>query len=291
MQLIYPSLIQWCADTIATIIVREGWSKNTSIQMPGFKPDQQKLGLVTSPIPLWIAAQQKESPEKIGAILVAELQQVDFRHAPKCWLHSNHWLYLQFSDTALADWLQRCYLVTEPRLIGRDRHNEPPATPSSISEDPSIFALQYAHARCCSLLRLATENLIIELPNRVILPWINSAQFLNFSHPAEQNLIRFLLQFSQEILGAKTIHGISYTTAPGYQSDYSDIVQPKQLQPFGKAFLTFYRDCQIFNSPSKSQLDNLHQRILLRLALIQMTQRLLKFSLHQFLNCTAPDCL
>jgi hypothetical protein len=285
MQLIYPSLSQWCADTIATIIAREGWSQDTSIQMPGFKLDPQKQGLITSPILLWLAARQNDSPAKIGAILLDRIQQVDTPDPPQCWLHTNHWLYLQFSDIALAGWLQRCF-VTEPRLVGYDRPNNLLSVSTTISEDHSIFVLQYAHARCCSLIRILSETLQIQLPNPSTLPWL-LAQSLNDAHPAEQNLIRFLLQFPQAILGQKIIRGIPGSATPGYQSNYSEIVQSAQLLSFNAAFLIFHQDCQIFSFRVKQDED----RLRFRLTLLQLTQRLLQFSLHQLLGIYAPSSL
>jgi DALR anticodon binding domain len=284
MQLIYPSLSQWCADTIATIIAREGWSKAASIQMPEFRLDKQKRGLVTSPISLWLAARQKSSPEKVGAMLLEQLQQVNVLELPQCWLHPNHWLYLQFSDVALADWLQNCF-VTEPRLVGSDRPRDLPSIPNSISANPSIFVLQYAHARCCSLMRIFSETLQIQLPN-LLLPWLH-AQLLNNLHPAEQNLIHFLLQFPQAVLGQKTIRGIPNSATPGYQSDYSGIVQPSQLQSFCTAFLIFHQDCQIFAARFGQNEDMLR----FRLALLQIIQQLLQFSLHHLLGIYAPNSL
>lgn len=282
MQILYPSLSQWCADTIATIMTQLDWSRSASNQMPEFKLDTQKRGLMTSPIPLWLAARQNISPEKIGVILSKQLHQVDTPDPPQCWLHSNHWLYLQFSDIALASWLRRCF-VTEPKLVGSDRPDDLSPIPNSISEDPSIFVLQYAHARCCSLIRIFSETLQIQLPNSSTLPWL-LAQSLNDSHPAEQNLIRFLLQVPQAVLGQKIICGISNSNTPGYQSDYSGIVQPAQLLSLSGAFLIFHQDCQIFGKQVGQNEDMLR----FRLALLQITQRLLKFSLHHLLGIYAP---
>jgi hypothetical protein len=88
-------------------------------------------------------------------------------------------------------------------------------------------------------------------------------------------------------LGQKTIRGISDSATPGYQSDEGGILQPSQLQSFSAAFLMFHQDCQIFGSRVGQDED----RLRFRLALLQITQRLLQFSLYHLLGIYAPNGL
>lgn len=94
------------------------------------------------------------------------------------------WLDFQLSDRTLATWLQS--LLPLPSL----------STSSLLPT--SHFSLQYTHARCCSLLRLAHREGLIHLsdldqrqltaPNPI--PWINELTAdLRLVHSAEQNLI------------------------------------------------------------------------------------------------------
>jgi hypothetical protein len=287
MKILYPSLLQWCADT-AAIAIRQWGCQDTSIQMPSFKLEGPQRGLVTSPLPLWFAAQQNITPEQAGVLFLQQFQEGG-KDAPQGWLHTNHWLYLQFSDDALVSWLQRC-LVEELRVIGSDRISQSDSLPMLISENPAIFALQYAHARCCSLLQLICENLSIQNPIHINLPWLTERS-LAYLHPSAQTLLQLLLQFPQGVLGQKMIQGMPYSNTPGYQSICNEKIQPSQLQSLGSAFFDFHRDCRILDASSTQNSEPTLQRTQLRWALVQIVQRQLQCSLYHFLGSYAPTNL
>lgn len=279
----YPSLVQWCADIIATAIADLGWSSGNCVPMPGFKMDRQQVGTLASPLPRWLAAHHKVSPETMGALLMQHIQQRNYPFAPKIWLHDNAWLYLQFSDAALAHWLRQG-LTIPPTLEDGDLTNERGAV-GGISANPALFSLQYAHARCCSLLRLATETLGISIAREIAMPWLNAAPQLHFVHPSEMALTRLILQFPHGLGLQKQILGFPGCLSPGVRSEIPESVSAQQLQTLSETFLQFYQACRLWGTVSPPEL------VLERLGLIQLTQNVLQFSLQRWLHQAAPQYL
>jgi arginyl-tRNA synthetase len=128
-----------------------------------------------------------EIAQAIASHLIANQNDFDVHIVPPGWIH------LRLTDLTLSNWLQS--IAVSPAL-----------SVSTATNASRLFPIQYAHARCCSLLRLAHLDgsvLSIEpLPDdnavswRVIspnpIPWLNSAQ-IRLTTTAESRLIAKLI--------------------------------------------------------------------------------------------------
>lgn len=211
-------------------------------------------------IALKVAGQYPRSRPEIAAALFAVLEETDsfnFR------VRQNGWLDCQVRDRAVADWLQSLLLAPLPS-----------PTANSLSP-PDFFPLQYAHARCCSLLRLGQRQKLIQLhvcgteyPPRPWLapspvPWLSAAASLQFSLPAERHLVALLLD---------TIDRTDASQSPPNWLKAAMLLQ--------EAVLNFERDCRIFGRvpPELAQA---------RLGLCAIAQRVLAWLLQVELGVLA----
>ncbi len=120
------------------------------------------------------------------------------------------WINLQLTPTGIAHWLQGLCLQRKDGLnVGLRRGDSwiPPCPPlkrgGEETREPGgdknrqLFEVQYAHARCCSLLRLAHREGLIslvvadsgDLSAEETFPWLDGDGNLRLSHPAEMAVI------------------------------------------------------------------------------------------------------
>ncbi|MEB3181667.1 MAG: DALR anticodon-binding domain-containing protein, partial [Nostocaceae cyanobacterium] len=143
------------------------------------------------------------------------------------------------------------------------------------------FPIQYAHARCCSLLRLAHREGLITLepepdnnlfPERIIapnpLPWLDSDGQLCLVHPAENRLIDKLVQVIDDL----------YCGSPQQRVNWE-----KTALDLSAAFGNFWADCRIWGE-LKGNCKNLAQA---RLGLIMVTQSVFRLLLQDCLGVEA----
>nr|WP_298914320.1 DALR anticodon-binding domain-containing protein [uncultured Nostoc sp.] len=147
----------------------------------------------------------------------------------------------------------------------------------------SLFAVQYAHARCCSLVLMAHREGLIKLrepvPNTspafwsVIfpnpLPWLNCDRTLRLNHPGERRLIAELVQ---------VIDNIECPDVSG------SVKWEKVALNLSQAFENFWSNCRIWGevkitSPELAQA---------RLGLLMATQSVLRYVLEENLGVFAP---
>lgn len=145
------------------------------------------------------------------------------------------------------------------------------------------FAVQYAHARCCSLVLLAHREGLIKLrepvPNTspdfwdVIfpspIPWLNCDGTLRLNHPDERRLIDELIQVVDNI------------ECPDVSSS---VKWEKVALNLSQAFEKFWSNCRIWGevkitSPELAQA---------RLGLLMATQSVLRYVLEENLGVVAP---
>jgi DALR anticodon binding domain len=196
------------------------------------------------------------------------------------------WIYLQLSDPGTATWLQR--LAQAPPWVGSGGAEISPPLLVPASERPlppkaKLFEAQYAHARCCSLLRLAHREGMIELAEANLqisphfwrlkaptpIPWLDRDEKLRLVHPAERSLIFHLLTLLDHL----------YCVSRSRPIDGE-----KSASNLSQVFLTFDRQCRIWGEV-KSENPQLAQA---RLGLILATQPLLHLLLEDCLGVPAP---
>ncbi len=126
------------------------------------------------------------------------------------------------------------------------------------SENP-VYYIQYAHARICSILRLAAEKGLLDSGGDVGL----------LTHPMELALIRRLLNFPEVVRVAAT------DLAPHHLAYYA--------QDLASQFHLFYRDCRVVSGePGEQEISKA------RLKLARAAQAVLAKSLH-LMGMTAPE--
>jgi arginyl-tRNA synthetase len=232
--------------------------------------------LYVSAIALKLANNWQQTPQAIAAQLVESLKLLcsgDFtvEVAP------SGIVQFELTDVALAVWLQRLAQTSLPL---------PQSLILPVVSADRVFPLQYSHARCCSLLRMAHRDRIISIvefdatttpqiwslsaPNPI--PWLDDEK-LRLVHPAEYNLISQLLT---------VLDSLAFVF--GEYSDEKPIDYFKLANSLSEAFQTFYSQCRIWGEV-KIETPKLAQA---RLGLVLATQSLLRFMLEELLNAVAP---
>ena len=215
------------------------------------------------------------------------------------------WIHFELTHSTLATWLQSLVvgsLEGDERTIDAPcpmpntslreaapttsllRHRSVQVSTSAQCPMPnSLFAVQYAHARCCSLVLLAHREGLIELrepvpnaspafwsviaPNPI--PWLNCDGTLRLNHPDERRLIAELVQLVDNI------------ECP----DISGSVKWEKIAlNLSQAFEKFWSNCRIWGevkitSPEVAQA---------RLGLLMATQSVLRYVLEENLGVFAP---
>lgn len=232
--------------------------------------------LYVSAIALKLANNWQQPPQAIAAQLAESLELLcngDFaiEVAP------SGMIQFELSDAALGVWLQRLTQTALPLPESRIL--------SAVSVD-RLFPIQYSHARCCSLLRMAHRDRMISIvefdrpatrqilsliaPNPI--PWLDDDK-LRLVHPAEYNLISQLLA---------ALDSLAFVF--GEYSDEKPIDYFKLANNLSETFQTFYSQCRIWGEV-KIETPKLAQA---RLGLVLATQSLLRFMLEELLNAVAP---
>ncbi|WP_339383885.1 DALR anticodon-binding domain-containing protein [Fortiea sp. LEGE XX443] len=188
------------------------------------------------------------------------------------------WIYLELTHPFLATWLQNLAMeyMSEAGKMGTGE-----ITPKSQSQNPSIeFAVQYAHARCCSLVFLAHREGLIKLREPLpspawqlvtteSIPWLNYDNQLCLHHPAERALITQLVRVVDDLVC----------------SDVDDAINWHKVSlELSKTFENFWCQCRIWGEVKISSLELAQAR----LGLVMATQRLLSFLLLEKLGVSAP---
>lgn len=195
---------------------------------------------------------------------------------------SPGWIHLQLSDRALANWLQSLseFSAARNRVCSTN-----PVSPLQAPENPDkLFPVQYAHARCCSLLRLAHREGVVSLsvpkceseppvweaiaPHPI--PWLNETS-LQLAHPAERHLISELVSATDALWHAHL------PAAP--PKDWFKIAAD-----LSQTFESFYSACRIWGEVKREN----PSLALARLGLILATQSVLGWILQNLFGVCAP---
>lgn len=223
------------------------------------------------------------------------------------------WLKFPLSDRALATWLQGL-IDTPPVLYSPDNNLNPniqekretkncQIRDNHSQDTDSIFPLQYIHARCCSLLRLANEQGLIQVRNQPSME-IYHGRNENDQHPSFQSPMTIIspypIPWLKETGDLKhtSVH-LRFTHQDEWDLmiqllDLSDVMSTSDAQRWIKqglalaeAFEQFDRNCRILANVK-------HQNLPLaqtRLGLIGVTQVLLRSLLQEHFSISAPRTL
>jgi hypothetical protein len=198
-------------------------------------------------------------------------------------------VYLGIGDRALALWLDSVLRPLSDGAIvppeGTTVSTTAPAGSSQPAQAPResaiesavLFGIQHAHARCCSLLRLAHRTGTITLDGadaqapqwqfRDAVPWLTTADELVLAHPAERQAVKTLFQ-----------------AAVALQAPLPRRAGLAIAQDVAIAFAQWHRDRPLFAPPASLAL---HQA---QFGLVLATQRLL-YRWLKTLESVAPTSL
>ncbi|AFZ25875.1 arginyl-tRNA synthetase [Cylindrospermum stagnale PCC 7417] len=186
------------------------------------------------------------------------------------------WIHLELTHSTLAVWLQS--LAVGIACLEKVQAREV----TLIQNSSRLFAIQYAHARCCSLVLLAHREGLINLSKSVSgsspaiwdvidqqpIPWLNCDDKLRLTHPNEAHLISELVQVVDDWA----------------LSDCSGSVNwEKAGLNLSQAFETFWCNCRIWGEV-KNTSPKLTQA---RLGLLMATKFVLRSLLEEKLGVSA----
>ncbi|MEG4803173.1 DALR anticodon-binding domain-containing protein [Microcoleus sp. ARI1-B5] len=251
--------------------------QGTMSEIPLNRAKNRERVVYVSAIALKLAKTWQQTPQDLAAQLAETLQ-------PLCWpnfavkVAPAGIIELELTDAGLAFWLQR--LAQIPLPVPEYRILSP-----VVCAD-RLFPIQYSHARCCSLLRMADRDRLISIaqpdvttapqiwslaaPNPI--PWVDKGDRLRLVHPAERSLI------SQLITVLDSLAPIFTNCSPEKPVNYF-----KLANSLSEAFQIFYSQCRIWGEV-KIETPKLAQA---RLGLVLATQSLLRFILEELLSAVA----
>ncbi len=188
------------------------------------------------------------------------------------------YIYFILTDSILAAWLQHLVEGMGERGAG----GAGGAGGAKYENSSHLFTVQYAHARCCSLMRLAQQEKLIQFGDNNVntssamgnvispnpIPWLNSCSKLRFYHSASRRLISELVQVVDDL---------------EFSDEAGSVNWEKAAINLSQAFEVFWCNCRIFGevkitSPELSQA---------RLGLVIATQSVLRFLLEEKLGVFA----
>ncbi len=222
-----------------------------------------------------------------------------------CWYNDSGYIYFQLTPEAIATWLDYIHDLPLDIRVHGDRSSS------------SVTIALYAHARCCSLLKLAdieklvtiTDNWQINTSNWLIgrSPTAKLHQYnclenqltakpkIIFEHPAEHQLIHALMEAldgiyahnlqleSSQKIGLSESEVTQSTGRILHQNSFRKIRSPnwtKLAIDLAQSWLEFYRHCHIFG-------DLQHQNPQLataRCGLTAISRRYLQVLLENYLG-------
>jgi arginyl-tRNA synthetase len=299
-----PSINTYKAENVCTE------DKNSHL----YKDRDGNRVLYTSSVSLRLSKSQNRKAMELASAIASDISGIcedvfSIQIVPPGWIH------FELTDSTLATWLQSLVVGSSggngsggdqgagkhpslreaaptTTLSNQGSRREVAVSFSPLPLCPSAplplvpnaqFAVQYAHARCCSLVLLAHREGLIKLtepvPNispafwSVIvpnpMPWLNRDGTLQLNHPDERRLIDELIQ---------AVDNIECPDVSGF------VKWEKVALNLSQAFEKFWSNCRIWGevkiiSPELAQA---------RLGLLMATQSVLRFVLEENLGIFAP---
>jgi arginyl-tRNA synthetase len=180
------------------------------------------------------------------------------------------WIDFHYRDRHIADWLERLSSFQ----LSENQQTQLLPRAKEVDSD-RLFIIQYAHARCCSLLLLGEKINLIELKDKQFteavwqisspVSWLDEEGNLRSIHPTEIYLIERLFAVMDELCCSESKNLF------------------KQIILLSEALLKLWDDCRIYGDTSKKT----PQLAKARLGLVATTQFLLKMFLEQLVGISA----
>jgi hypothetical protein len=276
LRLNYPSLTQTLANRIGLglqkLQLQQGQKPRLGSQPLQFRllPDAALPAELQHPgqrclataIALQLARQVDVPAPTLAQDLAQTITDLD-TVAPPISLVANDqgWLYAMVPETSLAIWLSQLYTHLNHTPLTLEY---PTRLPNPALGQQLQFSLHYAHARCCSLLRLGNQAQLVE----PTIPWLNPGQRLWLQHPSEQALLDLLLQFPASLSLNRQYWGLKTADLAIFLANYhllSWAASSQQLlavcRDWAVGFEQFYRHCQIFSEVKTLQPDLARSRL------------------------------
>lgn len=222
-----------------------------------YKSKEKSRIIYISTIPLQWAKSHNLSAMKIAEACVAHLPASYYQDL-KIQIVSPGSLQIQLVDSLVAAWLQS--IILENTLLLQSS-----STLSQFPNPQSLFTAQYAHARCCSLIRFAEQQRLIKHGESI--PWLES-QELRLNHQAENDLIAELVNMVDDLIFRNVSNSAHW--------------QRKALS-LSQAFESFWCNCRIWGEVKTNSLELAQAR----LGLIMATKSVLRFVLEEKLGISA----
>ncbi|QKQ72894.1 DALR anticodon-binding domain-containing protein [Nostoc sp. TCL240-02] len=245
--------------------------------------------LYTSSVSLQLSKSQNRKPMELASAIASDLSRTcddvfTIQIVPPGWIH------FELTHSTLATWLQSLAvgsLGEEGEIGGREQGAGEAGGEELLiiapCPMPNLFAVQHAHARCCSLVLLAHREGLIQLKQPVTdasqgfwdvispnpLPWLNCDETLRLNHPDELHLISELIQVLDNIECPNISRSVKWE---------------KVALNLSQAFENFWSNCRIWGEV-KITLPELAQA---RLGLLMATQSVLRYVLEENLGVFAP---
>ncbi|MBW4631682.1 MAG: glutamate acetyltransferase [Iphinoe sp. HA4291-MV1] len=274
-QLIYSKL-----TTALSIYINYKTIKCTKNKNIPLSQDRKKRKIIyISGIALRLEKSEKYSAMEIASGIVSHIS-ANYDKDFTIQVTSPGWIHLEVTHPFLATWLQS--------LAQRGWEDEKDEeVGENITYSSSLFAVQYTHARCCSLLRLAVneglmkqrksnlddcnytkQRLLSSIVSPNSIPWLNSDEKLRFNHPASYLLINELVRVVDRLEDPNLDDSVNWE---------------KAALDLSRVFETFWCQCQIFGEVKTASPELAQARI----GLVLATQSVLKFLLEEKLGVFA----
>jgi len=222
-----------------------------------------------SAIALKLAAEKSDSPVDIGRAIVGT--GMDELGIIATVLESGM-MQFDLTDAGVGDWLQKMTQIPFPET-GSSQYSD--------SLDSPLFPIQYMHARCCSLLRMAHRDRLITLAEPdpaiapklwkwaepVAVPWLDDAGKLRSSDRAEMELI------------SQLINAVDICYFPPRKLRWETVGAG-----LAEGCDRFFRRCPIWGEVKSNDLELSRTR----LGLLVVAQSILRFILQEKLGAIAP---
>jgi hypothetical protein len=216
---------------------------------------------------------------------------IDDRLEVYCWYNDAGYIYFQFTPESIAKWLNYIHdLPLDIQLRAKDRACLP------------VNIALYAHARCCSLLKLAdTEKIVAITDNWQIAPpdWLRNecscvenhlkpVLAIIFEERAEERLIHALMEVLDGIYSYSSQLGSAQKLAVNAAEVPPSFAEIRQNSPnwtklaldLAESWLEFHRHCRIFGDVQRQN----PRLAIARCGLTAISRRYLQVLLENYLG-------